>query len=174
MKLELLTRANRSAVLGLGLALSLAGSCLPVAHAQQATPVGQAETAVVATFVLGDIPLASLQKEALPDHPIADDRGMLLGGIGSDLWHAATDPANEFWMVTDRGPNGQIEVDGKNRRTFPVPDFTPLILHVRAENGSINVLEALPIVNQAGEPVTGLSDLRDVDETPFDFAAAKE
>jgi hypothetical protein len=28
---------------------------------------------------------------------------------------------DEFWTVTDGGPNGQIKVDGTNRMTFPVP-----------------------------------------------------
>jgi plastocyanin len=129
---------------------------------------------IVDTFTLGDTPLSLLQNEALPDHPIADDRGMLLGGTGSDLWLGPNDPVDEFWMVADRGPNGQIEVDGKNRRTFPVPDFTPLILHARARDGALTVLEAIPVVNQQGEPATGLSNIEDSDEKPYDYTARQE
>jgi hypothetical protein len=61
--------------------------------------------------------------------------------------------------------------DGENRRTYAIPDYTPLILHMSAENGKLTVLEALPIVNQEGEPVTGLSNLEDIDDELYDFAA---
>jgi hypothetical protein len=55
-----------------------------------------------------------------------------------------------------------------------VPDFTPLILHVRVKDGALTVLEAMPIVNQRGEPVTGLPNLAEGDEKPYDYAAAEE
>jgi hypothetical protein len=153
------------------IALALLGAGQPLVGAQEATPGAGALDYTVENFVLPEIPLATLQNEALADFPIADDRGMLLGGIGSDLWHGPDDADNEFWLVTDRGPNGQIEVDGETRRTFPVPDFTPLILHVQASDGTLEILDAIPIVNTAGEPVTGLSNLEESDEEPFDFAA---
>jgi hypothetical protein len=54
--------------------------------AQEGTPVPAEAPRVTATFTLPDIPLASLQNEALPEHPITDDRGVMLGDIiGSDL-----------------------------------------------------------------------------------------
>ena len=77
-------------------------------------------------------------------------------------------------MVTDRGPNGQIRVDGKNRRTFWVPEFNPTILRVKLEGQSIQVLEAIPIVGRSGKPVTGLPNLREIDETPYDYTARVE
>lgn len=129
---------------------------------------------VLDSSTLPEIPLARLQTEALPAYPIADDRGLLLGGIGSGLWRAPGDPAGEYWMVTDRGPNGQIEVDGANRRTFPVPDFTPLILHVRTVEGAIEIIDALPILGESGAPVTGLSNRDGEDEKPYDYAAEGE
>jgi hypothetical protein len=73
--------------------------------------------------------------------------------------------------VTDRGPNGQILVELVPRRTFPVPEFTPTIMKVRAADGRLDILEALPIVGQSGKPVTGLSNLEARDEVPYDFAA---
>ena len=74
-------------------------------------------------------------------------------------------------MLTDRGPNGQIKVDGTNRRTFWVPDFTPMILRVKTEGKTIRILETIPIVGQSGKPVTGLPNLKDVDETPYEYSA---
>jgi hypothetical protein len=94
-----------------------------------------------------------------------------LGSIGSDLWHGATDPRDEFWMITDRGPNGQVVVEGKNRRTFWVPEFNPAILKVKAAGDTIRILEAVPIVGRSGKPVTGLPNLKDLDETPYNHSA---
>ena len=74
-------------------------------------------------------------------------------------------------MLTDRGPNGQIKVDGTNRRTFWVPEFTPMILRVKTEGKTIRILETIPIVGQSGKPVTGLPNLKDVDETPYEYSA---
>ena len=74
-------------------------------------------------------------------------------------------------MLTDRGPNGQIKVDGTNRRTFWVPDFTPMILKVKTEGKTIRILETVAIVGQSGKPVTGLPNLKGVDETPYEYSA---
>lgn len=164
----------RSSVLVALLLGGALGASFDAVPAQEATPLAAAEAAIVATYTLPNMSVAALQNEALPEHPIADDRGMLLGGVGSDLWQGPDDAEDEFWMVADRGQNGQIEVDGENRRTFPVPDYTPLILRVQAKDGALIVLDAIPIVNQDGEPVTGLPNLEGIDEAPFDYAAAEQ
>ncbi len=124
---------------------------------------------MTATYTLADLPIAAAQNAVLPGS-VTNDRKLLLGGIGSDLWHGPSDPPNEFWMVTDRGPNGQIRVSDANRRTFPIPEFNPLIVRVRIEGSAITILQTLPIVGQSGRPVTGLSNL-DRDEPPYDYSA---
>jgi len=160
----------RALSLTAGLQVVLLVTTQPLTAAQEGTPAMSEAPRVVATYTLPDIPLASLQNEALPEHPIADDRGVMVGGIiGSNVWHGPDDPDNEFWVVTDRGPTGEIEVDGEVRRTFPIPEFTPFILHVRAADGELEILQAIPIANPRGEPVTGLSNLAGADEEPFDF-----
>ncbi len=125
---------------------------------------------VIATYTLPDTPIKPFQTAVLPGS-IANDRKVLLGSVGSDLWHGPTDPQDEFWMLTDRGPNGQIKVDGTNRRTFWVPDFTPMILRVKTEGKTIRILETVAIVGQSGKPVTGLPNLRGIDETPYEYSA---
>lgn len=125
---------------------------------------------VIATYTLPDTPIKPFQTAVLPGS-IVNDRKVLLGSVGSDLWHGPTDPQDEFWMLTDRGPNGQIKVDGTNRRTFWVPDFTPMILRVKTEGKTIRILETVAIVGQSGKPVTGLPNLKGVDETPYEYSA---
>ncbi len=83
------------------------------------TSVGHKEARITDAATLGDIPLAEFSNALLPG-TVREDRGVDLGGIGSDLYPA--DRKGEFWTVTDRGPNGQIKVDGKKRRTFRFPD----------------------------------------------------
>ena len=99
---------------------------------------------------------------------VGADRQIRLGGIGSGLYPA--DRAGEYWTVTDRGPNGQIKVDGTNRRTFPVPDFDPAIIRVRARGDRLDVLQVIPIRGRSGAPVTGLSN-QSRDEQPYTFDA---
>ena len=99
----------------------------------------------------------------------ADDHNIDLGGIGSDLFFAGDvdnesrkDHDGEYWMITDRGPNGE------EPRTFPVPEFTPFILKVKAENGIIQVKKSIPITgfNVTRDGVTGLANLDNLTEPP--------
>jgi len=124
-----------------------------------------AQNKVIATFTFPDTPIKVFQNKSLPGS-VTNDRKVLLGSVGSDLWHGPKDARDEFWMLTDRGPNGQIRVDGSNRRTFWVPEFNPSILRVKTEEKASRILETIPIVGQSGKPVTGLPNLKGIDETP--------
>jgi hypothetical protein len=132
-----------------------------------------AQNKVIASYTLPDTPIKAFQNAAFPGS-VANDRKVLLGSVGSDLWRGPKDTAGEFWMITDRGPNGQIKVDGKNRRTFWVPEFNPAILRVKADGNEIRILQTLPIVGQSGKPVTGLPNMKGVDETPYDYSGQSE
>lgn len=129
-----------------------------------------AQNKVIGTYTFAETPIKEFQNKLLPKS-IANDRKVLLGSIGSDLWHGPKDARDEFWMITDRGPNGQIAVDNRNRRTFWVPEFNPTIVHVKVEGTSVRILEAIPIVGQSGKPVTGMPNLKDIDETPYNYSA---
>jgi Esterase-like activity of phytase len=101
------------------------------------------------------------------------DHGIALGGVGSDLYPA--DAPDDYWMITDRGPNGQIKLKGPNRRTFPVPSFDPLILRVHAPPGApLSILQVIPLTTADGQPVTGLPNDADRDEKPYDLTATTE
>ena len=122
---------------------------------------------LIGTSTFPDVPLASMESF------IKNDRGILLGGVGSDLWHGPGEAANRFWMISDRGPNGAIEVDGKDRRTFCVPEFSPVILHVELDGDKIKILKTIPLVDPAGAPVGGISNIKGADEAPFDYRGEK-
>ncbi|MFF1503355.1 esterase-like activity of phytase family protein [Streptomyces sp. NPDC058316] len=123
---------------------------------------------VTGSAVLPDIPLAGFSNGLLPG-TVADDRGVMLGGTGSDLYPAGR--KGEFWTVTDRGPNGQIKIDGKKRRTFPVPGFDPAIVRIRVEGKHIRVLRSIALTTRSGAAVTGLPNQRGRDEAPYTYDA---
>ncbi len=132
-----------------------------------------AQGQIKAIYRFPDLSIKEFQNAKFPDS-VMNDRKVLLGSVGSDLWRSASDAPGEFWMVSDRGPNGQVRVDGRNRRTFWVPEFNPAILRVKTEGDSIHVLQTIPIVVGSGKPVTGMPNLKGVDETPYDYTAQKE
>lgn len=141
-----------------------------VATAGPAAGAGDADgkARVVRTATLGDIPLGAFSNALLPG-TVNDDRGVDLGGMGSDIY--PTGRKGEFWTVTDRGPNGQIKVAGTKRRTFPVPGFDPAIVRIRVSGGTVRVLDAIPITTRSGKPVTGLSNQEGRDEAPYSYNA---
>ncbi len=131
-------------------------------------PAPPAPVTTIARYTLPPTPLGAVEPQ------IQNDRNILLGGLGSDIWHGAGDAPDQLWMVTDRGPNGQVAVKGKNRRTFPVPDFTPAILHVQTGGDAIKILKVIPIVGAGGTPVTGLANLKKHDDKPYAFDGTTE
>ncbi|MFF3306043.1 esterase-like activity of phytase family protein [Streptomyces sp. NPDC002952] len=157
-------RVHRSVAAGVPLAVlaALTGSGTASAHGDAEQP------RVTRTATLGDIPLGTFSNGLLPG-TVSDDRGTDLGGIGSDIYPAGRD--NEFWNVTDRGPNGQIKVDGKKRRTFPVPGFDPAIVKIRVAGDTVRVLDAIALTTVSGKPVTGLPDQAGRDEAPYSYDA---
>ncbi len=125
---------------------------------------------IVAEYTLSDRPISQIQNALIPGS-IQNDRGFFLGGLGSGLWRSSSDPQNEFWMVTDRGPNGKVIVNGELRRTFPIPEYTPLLVKVRTENSEIRIEQVIPLIGSSGNPIPGLSNLEGEDESPYDFKA---
>jgi hypothetical protein len=115
---------------------------------------------------LPELPLGVVLERAL-HHSIANDRCVLLGGTGTDLWHGPDDAKDEFWMLCDRGPNGTVTVDNAVRRTFLVPDYTPLILRVQATADTLSLLDVIPLVGTSS-PVGGLCNIEGHDEVPYD------
>lgn len=125
-----------------------------------------------AVYRLPDIRLGPYVESTL-GLPVAsvNDNGIKLGGVGSGLWRDQSDDPKVFWLVTDRGANPQITVGKESRRTFPVPEFAPTILKVKLVDGTIHVLESIPIKTTRRLGVTGLPNFRPDEEPASDEAA---
>ncbi|MGN7356425.1 esterase-like activity of phytase family protein [Paenibacillus sp. SAF-054] len=98
-------------------------------------------------------------------------------GIGSSLTHIPGDPDNVFYTTADRGPNGEVDVNGTTRRTFPLPSYTPTIYKIQLNQDQISILDTIPLKINGKDPVTGtnlitgLPNLQSRDEVPYDQAA---
>ncbi|MFF4835116.1 esterase-like activity of phytase family protein [Streptomyces sp. NPDC001315] len=156
-------RVHRSVAAGVPLAVLAA-----LVAAGPATGAPSADARVTRTATLGDLSLGTFSNTLLPG-TVDEDRGVDLGGIGSDIYPAGR--KGEFWAVTDRGPNGQIKVNGTKRRTFPVPGFDPAIVKIRMFGDTVKVVGAIPLTTSSGKPVTGLSNLQGRDEAPYSYDA---
>ncbi|MGI5287718.1 esterase-like activity of phytase family protein [Nonomuraea polychroma] len=135
---------------------AIAATTIAVPHAAAAEPAQR--PVVIKDVSIPPVPLGDLQGS------IADDRGVKLGGVGSGLFPAGR--RGDYWMVTDRGPNGQVTVNGDKRRTFPIPEFDPAIIQVATRFG-VEIKKYLPLVGSSGKPITGLSNQAGHDETPY-------
>ncbi|MGH8991175.1 MAG: esterase-like activity of phytase family protein [Acidimicrobiia bacterium] len=131
----------------------------------------------LAVFVSGIAGALAPEKNAtLPDQPagafqaVADDRGIRLGSLGSGLFRARGDKPHEYWMITDRGPNGQPN----DKRTFAVPDFNPTMVKVRVKGEKIEMVERIPLTTTSGAPVSGLPNFAAVDSPLSDTPPAPD
>ena len=129
-------------------------------------PNANKHASVLATYQLPATDISTLNPGIdLGDPAIAAKNGFpnrAIPGIGSALVPIPNKP-NEFYMMTDRGVNfdnvnGAGKVFGKN---FPLPNFAPVIVHVRLNQGSIEVIKSIPITDSQGKSVTGLSNNKD-------------
>lgn len=94
-------------------------------------------------------------------------------GIGSALFHMPGDPADEFYALTDRGPNidcsASAEITGiatdkacagdDKAKLFPRPDFVPSIVKIKlSDDGSFATTAWIQLKDAAGKTITGLSN----------------
>jgi len=122
---------------------------------------------VIGTYTLPTSGLKADQERAMPGQ-VPDDRGLNMGGIFSGLYHTQEDPENMFYAIADRGPNGQVTVGKDRRRTFPIPEYNPVIYKLTLQNDQVQIISATPIRTRNGKPVTGLSNT-DNDEVPYTY-----
>ncbi|MFI6326415.1 esterase-like activity of phytase family protein [Nonomuraea sp. NPDC050556] len=117
--------------------------------------------------VTSDVTLSAPALAEFEQGLVQDDRGVKLGGVGSGLYPAGR--RGEYWMVTDRGPNGEPKVNGEKRRTFPVPEFAPAIVRVAVRHGVATVAQTITIKNADGTPISGRPNQVGHDEVPYSW-----
>ncbi|MBN2825037.1 MAG: esterase-like activity of phytase family protein [Campylobacterales bacterium] len=93
------------------------------------------------------------------------------GGFGSA---AAAHPTNinQFYALTDRGPNATYTGDDGKGKMFPTPDYTPRIglFEIQAD-GSVKQVKEILLKDREGNNISGLpntSALGGTGETPYD------
>ena len=118
--------------------------------AQAALPPVTTRPSVSVATVVSDV--------RLDDAPELQN-GFRLGGF-SGL--AAPDTSGtSFVTVTDRGPNGDIKVNGKKEQVFPLPEYTPRIVKLKLDGQRLSVTESIPLRLPEGftDPVTGTREI---------------
>jgi len=123
---------------------------------------------LLSTAVVPDVALKLASNSDIANS-VADDQGVLLGGLGSDLYHIPGDAADIFYAITDRGPNNDTVQPDKSAGTgFVVPTFSPLILKVQISGSEVKILETIAIKTKSGVGATGLPNIKGYDAVPTD------
>ncbi len=93
------------------------------------------------------------------------------GGFGSDAAAHPTNP-NQFYVLTDRGPNADFEGEAGAGKLFLTPNYTPRIglFELQADSQIVQIKEIL-LKDTQGQPITGLPNpkaLGGTNEVPYD------
>jgi len=103
---------------------------------------------------------------------VVDDLGINLGGMGSDMYRVPG-TVNEYWGVTDRGPNNDtVLADGSAATGYPVPDFSPIIFKFKMNGATPQILERLTVQSSKGVGTTGLPNVPAFDGPPSTVGGA--
>ncbi len=93
------------------------------------------------------------------------------GGYGSAATAHPT-KTNQFYALTDRGPNATYTGEAGKGKMFPTPDYTPRIgLFEIQEDGTITKIKDILLKDRDGNNISGLpnsSALGGTGETPYD------
>ncbi|WP_321277403.1 esterase-like activity of phytase family protein [Thiomicrorhabdus indica] len=92
------------------------------------------------------------------------------GGYGSAATAHPTN-ANQFYALTDRGPNATFTGDYGKGKKFPTPNYTPRVgLFEVSDNGTVSLVKEILLKRPDGSNITGLpntSALGGTGETPY-------
>lgn len=82
------------------------------------------------------------------------DNGFRLGGFSGLV--AVDTTGTSFVTLTDRGPNGEIKVNGEQEMAFPLPKFTPRLVRLKLDGDKLTVAETILLKLPDGfkDPVT--------------------
>ena len=93
------------------------------------------------------------------------------GGYGSDAAAHPTNP-NQFYVLTDRGPNADFNGEAGAGKLFLLPDYTPRIgLFELQADGQILLIKEILLKDAQGHPISGLPNPKafgGTNEVPYD------
>lgn len=113
------------------------------------------------------LPFELLETDPIPDGAkVGHFIEIRCGGFGSEIsGHPSIQ--NQFYALTDRGPNTTYNVNDDNGKIFLDPSYTPKIgLFELSHDGKIHKLKEILLKNPAGSAITGLPNR--------EFGASKE
>ncbi|MEU1960670.1 esterase-like activity of phytase family protein [Nocardia sp. NPDC019304] len=89
--------------------------------------------------------------------PLGDFGGVSVQGSGyGSAFTPVPGSADEFYGLTDRGPN--IDGKGKNEKITPIPAFTPAIAKFKMVGSTAVLDRTIPLKSSTGQPFNGLID----------------
>ena len=105
------------------------------------------------------VTVATVAMDVKLDNAPELENGFKLGGFSGLIAPDAS--GTNFITTTDRGPNGEIKVDGKKELAFPLPNYTPRIVKLRLEGGKLQVVDTITLKLPDGytDPVTRSREL---------------
>jgi len=82
------------------------------------------------------------------------ENGFKLGGFSGLV--AVDTSGTSFVTLTDRGPNGEIKVNGQAEAAFPLPKFTPRLVRLKLDGDKLTVAETILLKLPEGfkDPIT--------------------
>lgn len=116
-------------------------------------------TAAVPPSMRPAVTVAKVDTDVRLDNAPELQNGFKVGGFSGLV--VPDSSGTVFYTTTDRGPNGEIKVDGKKEIAFPLPHYTPRILKLKLENGKLQVAEQITLKLPDGytDPVTKTREL---------------
>lgn len=136
-----------------------AASTTPPPDANRTRPDPGTQAALPPATTRPSVSVATVLSDVRLDDAPELRNGFRLGGF-SGL--AAPDTSGTtFVTVTDRGPNGEITVNGKKEQVFPIPEYTPRIVKLRLDGQRMTVTETIPLRLPEGftDSVTGTREI---------------
>jgi hypothetical protein len=95
---------------------------------------------------------------AIPEVPLAE--GVRLGGLSDLTPERQSSAGRRFWTLTDRGPNGIVDVEGEKLRTIEAAAFTPTLVLVELPppaggSAEATIVRTIPLATPSGRPLSG-------------------
>lgn len=166
------------------LSIAMAGLCLGAALCFSAVPglaadkegVDIAHSAMAKLGTKGArLPYTVLRSDLLDSQAPGENFEIRNGGFGSAMAPHPT-VGNQFYALTDRGPNADCGGAYGKGKAFPTPDYTPRIGLFEVEaDGAVKQLKTILLRRPDGSRITGLpnsSALGGTGETPYDASGA--